>query len=112
MSQYTENIEAAIYDLQMWVDEQIEEGNDPEEAYDIIIELADGCVPIYTADLLEAALENLRLATEQPEILAFDGVPTAVNCIAGNIYQDAEEKLWEALREYVEEKRDEEEEDE
>lgn len=112
MTAYASNLDAAISDLKDWIDEQLELGNEPEdEAHDIIFELADGAVPIYTADLLEAALDNLWLAAEQPEILAWGGEPTATNCIAGNIFQDATNELWEALREYVKEKRDEEEED-
>jgi len=38
--------------------------------------------------LLEVALDNLWLAVEEPEILASDGKATAVNAIAGNIYDE------------------------
>ena len=38
-----------------------------DEITDLIYELADSWVPIYTRDLLEVCQDNLRLATSEPE---------------------------------------------
>ena len=66
------------------------------ECSDWIHEIADSSVPVYTAELLECALEDLGLATAEPEIgPAFDGCNTAVNLIAANIYEDICEHLYE-----------------
>ena len=66
------------------------------ECSDIIHEIADGCVPVYTADILNCALEDLGLATDEPEIgPAFDGCATAVNLIAANIYEKICNHLYE-----------------
>ena len=66
------------------------------ECSDWIHEIADSSVPIYTAELLECAMEDLGLATTEPEIgPAFGGEPTAVNIIAANIYEDICNHLYE-----------------
>ncbi len=54
---------------------------------DDIHEIADSHTPIYNSTILEFALEDMDLATEEPEVgPAFDGSPTAINIIAANIY--------------------------
>ena len=59
---------------------------------DMAHEITDGMVPVYTADLLRLALDDLWLASTEPELgPAFDGTPAAVNFIAANVY----EKLYE-----------------
>lgn len=55
---------------------------------DRIREMVDSFIPIYHSDLLEVAQSDLWLAVEEPEIMAFDGKNTAVNAIAGNIYDE------------------------
>jgi len=68
---------------------------------DVIHEIADSCVPVYTSQLLELANEDNGLATEEPELgPAFDGTPTPVNIIAANIYERLTAALWDALREF------------
>ena len=58
------------------------------ECEDMIHETADGCCPIYTGEILSCALEDLNVATTEPEIgPAFDGKHTAVNIIVANIYE-------------------------
>jgi len=58
------------------------------ECEDEIHEIADGCCPVYTGEILSCALEDLNLATEESEIgPAFDGKHTAVNIIVANIYE-------------------------
>lgn len=58
-----------------------------EAACDAAHELADSMVPVYTGELMELAAEDIDLATDEPEIgPAFDGSPTPVNIVAGNVY--------------------------
>tara|TARA_R100000808_G_scaffold10102_1_gene27172 strand:+ start:218 stop:643 length:426 start_codon:yes stop_codon:yes gene_type:complete len=65
------------------------------ECQDWIHEIADSCTPIYTYDILECAMEEMSLATCEPEIgPAFGGEPTAVNLIAANIYEKVCEHLY------------------
>ena len=66
---------------------------------DILHETADSHIPVYTSDLLEVALDDLTLAAREPEILAFDGQATAVNAIAGNLYDDLLELGYQWLEE-------------
>lgn len=71
------------------------------DAEDIAHEIADGAVPVYTYDLLEAAMHDNELATDEPEIIAYDGRPTPVNVIAGNIY----ERVYGAVYDEIEDRR-------
>ena len=48
--------------------ERIKELEASEEPGDMIHEIADGRVPIYTNQLLEVALSDLTLATLEPEL--------------------------------------------
>src|SRR5438874_7765732 len=67
---------------------------------DVIHEIADSCVPVYTSTLLELAAGDNGLATDTPELgPAFDGEPTPVNVIAANVYERLTEVLWEEWRE-------------
>jgi hypothetical protein len=75
---------------------------------DWISEIADSSVPIHYADLLEMAGNEIWLATEEPEIMAFDGTNTAINAIAGNIYKALEEAMYSEWDYIVEELEDEE----
>lgn len=87
-----QSIKNAIEELDEWMQEN--PGND--EPHDRIFEIADGSVPVYTVELLEWAIEDIYLATDEPEIgAAFDGSPTPVNIIAANIFEKVEEALWE-----------------
>lgn len=89
----------------------IENGEVNDLNYEEVIgEIADSSVPVYTADLLEAALNTLWLAAASPELLAFDGESTAVNAIAGNIYEAVEEHLRKVWDDYEEEEEEEEDE--
>ena len=66
------------------------------EPHDMIFEITDSCVPIYTYDLLAVAQSNLWLATYEPEMgPAFDGSPTPTNIIAANIFEAIEQDLFE-----------------
>jgi hypothetical protein len=57
-------------------------------ASDVIHEIADGLVPVYTSELLELACADNSLGTEEPELgPAFDGSPTPANIIAANVYE-------------------------
>ena len=66
------------------------------ECSDWIHEIADNSVPVYTIKILECAMENMSLATDEPEIgPAFDGSHTAANIIAANIYERVCNHLYE-----------------
>ncbi len=59
--------------------------NDPADA---VNEIADICVPVYTAGLLQLAANSPELAVDEPECgPAFDGTPTPTNIIAANVYE-------------------------
>jgi len=58
---------------------------------DLISEYVDSNVPIYHFDILQYGAENTDLGTYEPDIYAFDGKPTAVNAIAGRIYEELSE---------------------
>jgi len=67
-----------------------------DEPHDVIQEIADAAVPVYTSDLLRLAAESNDLATATPEVgPAFDGAPTPVNIIAANVFEAIEVGLWE-----------------
>ncbi len=83
-----------------------------DDFHDSAHEIADSSVPIYHSDLLEVALDEVELAIVEPEILAFDGAATAVNAIAGNIYQEVIEHLHDVWNNREEEEDEEEEEEE
>lgn len=77
-----------------------------QETYpeDMVMELADGWVPIYTYDILQYAANDLALAVDEPECgPAFDGSPTPINIIAANIWDRLQAVASEALYELQEE---------
>ena len=74
------------------------------EPHDVIHEIADSSVPVYTHDLMTLAAENNSLAVDEPELgPAFDGSPTPVNIIAANVFEAISEALWEEWREMEQE---------
>ena len=104
-----------LYDLEQEVISEVEERFQDEGfgkyESDVIHEIVDGSIPYYTADLLECALDNLWMATEEPEVYGFDGAHTAVNAVVGNLYKHLCEIAIEALdacKERAEEETDEE----
>ena len=97
---YTEDlIEEAIEDLQdriQWCKEEKED----YEIDDLISEIADNNIPIYTYDLLQYASNNFDLI--EPSDLCSDS-PSVTQIITANIY----EVLTEALYEYINEQNEE-----
>ena len=90
-----------IKDAQETLKEFIENGTDfyNDEPHDVISEIADSAVPVYTATLLEIASNDVSLAVDEPELgPAFDGSPTPANIIAANIYERILDSLWEYWR--------------
>ena len=88
-------IDGAIEDLQdniQWCKEEKED----YEIDDLIHEIADNNIPIYTYDLLQYASNNFDLI-QPSELQRFN--PSVVNIIQANIY----EVLTEALYEYINE---------
>lgn len=82
--------------LQYMDDNERHDFIEQDEPHDLIFETSDGAVPIYTTDILECAVSDLYLATEEPELgPAFDGSPTPVNIIAANIFEAINNALWE-----------------
>jgi hypothetical protein len=68
-----------------------------EDCHDVIHEVADSNVPIYTSDLMLLAAEDIDLAVGEPECgPAFDGKPTPVNIIAANVYERIRAALYQA----------------
>jgi len=79
---------------------------------DVIHEIADSNVPVYTSDLLEVAAADINMATLEPELgPAFDGSPTPANIIAANIYEAISNHLYGIANELQKEFDEEEEED-
>ncbi len=81
-----------LWDRERMVREEVREraGELRADAYpeDILAEIVDSSVPIYTSDLMDIAADNLDMATLEPELgPAFDGTPTPANIIAANIYE-------------------------
>lgn len=56
--------------------------------YDVMHEIVDGLIPVYHYRLLEVAMSKLDLATCAPEAYGFNGEHTAVNAIAGALYDE------------------------
>src|SRR4051794_33982168 len=82
-----------------WTNYRDDFGAKDDEPNDVIHEIADGSVPVYTSDLLRLAAESNELATVTPELgPAFDGSPTPVNIIAANVFEAIEVVLWEEWR--------------
>ena len=80
------------------VRERLAEDGWTDEPHDIISEIADGSVPVYTYALMQLGADNLGLATSAPELgPAFDGSPTPVNIIAANVYEALEAACWETF---------------
>jgi len=79
-----------MYDLKQRMREDIKDSlqelKDNEYPEDVIHEMADSNVPVYNGQLLELALSDLFLASDEPEFYAFGGEHNAVNAIAGNIF--------------------------
>ena len=68
-----------------------------EDPSDVAHEVADSNVPVYTAELLRLASEDIDLAVTEPECgPAFDGKPTPVNIIAANLYERLLQACYEA----------------
>ena len=68
-----------------------------EDASDVAHEVADSNVPVYTAELMRLASEDIELATAEPDIgPAFDGKPTPVNIVAANLYETILAECYEA----------------
>lgn len=77
--------------LEDWGEDDFEQ----DEPHDIIHEIADSNVPVYTSDLMQLAADDLSLATNEPELgPAFDGSPTPTNIVAANVYDAITEDLW------------------
>ena len=96
----TDNNTYSLHDLEhrlkQDIDDQTTDIKANEYPDDYLHEIVDGFVPVYNADLLRYALDDLWLAVVQPEHMAFDGENTAVNAIAANIY----DHLMECANEY------------
>lgn len=73
-----------------WTNYRDDFGPSHDEPHDVIHEIADGCVPVYTWELLQLASEDNELATEP----AFDGARTPINIIAANLFEAIEAALW------------------
>ncbi len=90
-----------------WEHYRDEFGGRGDEPHDVIHEIADSCVPVYTSELLELACQDAALATDEPECgPAFDGAPSPVNIIAANVYERLTADLFEEFERIETEARD------
>lgn len=96
-----------LYDLIQSVKEEVQSEDtrqyltDGSDVDDMLHEIADGWVPIYTSDLMQLAADNIALAVDEPELgrPAFDGSPTPVNIVAANVYERLLDAAYEAYAE-------------
>ena len=73
---------------------------EPEMPYpeDLVSEIADSSVPIYTYELAQVAQSSIELLLHENELPpAFDGTPTVTNQIVTAIYEKDQESLYERL---------------
>ena len=93
---YTEDlVESAIEELEerlKWNKENEEE----QDIDDLITEIADNNIPIYTYDLLQYASNNFDLI--EPSELCSDN-PSVINIIQANIYEILREELYNYINE-------------
>ena len=93
---YTEDLEeSAIEELEerlKWNKENEEE----QDIDDLIPEIADNNIPIYTYDLLQYASNNFDLI--EPSELCSDN-PSVINIIQANIYEILTEELYNYINE-------------
>jgi len=80
--------------------------SEPDMAYpeDMVHEIADGSVPVYTYELAKVAQASMDVMLHENELPpAFDGSPTVTNQIATAIYEIVQEELYERLYEFQQE---------
>jgi len=79
---------------------------DPEMQYpeDMVSEIADSSVPVYTYELAQVAQSSMDVMLHENELPpAFDGTPTITNQVATAIYELVQESLYEKLQELQQE---------
>jgi hypothetical protein len=79
--------------------EELKDGwKDAQYPEDMVHEIADSSVPVYTYQLAQLAAEDVALFTDEPELgPAFDGSPTPANIVAANIYERVSQELFDKL---------------
>lgn len=76
--------------------------DEPDIQYpeDMVSEIADCSVPVYTYELAKIAQSSIDVMLHENELPpAFDGTPTVTNQIATAIYEIVQEELYEKLQE-------------
>jgi len=79
---------------------------EPDMPYpeDMVHEIADSSVPVYTYELAKIAQASIDVMLHENELPpAFDGTPTVTNQIATAIYEIVQEGLYEKLNELQQE---------
>jgi len=79
---------------------------EPDMPYpeDMVHEIADSSVPVYTYELAKIAQASIDVMLHENELPpAFDGTPTVTNQIATAIYEIVQEELYEKLNELQQE---------
>ena len=87
---------------------------EPDMAYpeDMVSEIADSSVPVYTYELAQIAQSSMDVMLHENELPpAFDGSPTVTNLIATAIYELVQEVLYERLNELHQEYEEQQEQD-
>lgn len=86
-----------------WDDYRDDFGPRHKYAADVVAEIADSSVPVYTSDLLKLGCEENSLAAEEPEFTA--NLPGALGIIAANVYERISSDLFEHFGEIQKEAR-------
>lgn len=88
-----------IQDLRLNAVEVLKEGlaeiwsTNPDTVNDLIHEVTDNIIPVYTIEILEIALSHLELATCKSELWPAYWEDTPTNNIISNIYEDVRNHL-------------------
>jgi len=95
----TQHKQQAIQAFNLWL---LTRGEEPVK--DAIRDIANLHTPITDTELVRLALQNLELATQEPDIgYVFDGTATAVNLIAANVFETLERVLWDRWNQFNQE---------
>jgi len=93
-------IEQIKFDALEELDARFKDEPDMQYPEDMVSEIADSSVPVYTYELAKIAQSSMDVMLHENELPpAFDGTPTITNQIATAIYEIVQEGLSERLQE-------------
>ena len=86
------------------LEERFKAEPDMDYPEDMVSEIADSSVPVYTFELAQIAQSSMDVMLHENELPpAFDGTPTVTNLIATAVYEIVQEDLYEKLYELQQE---------